>query len=577
MSGIDWRDVGRDDFEKIANALLGREYGSRGHAVNGRGGDAGIDYDVDDTKIIFQYKFFPEGIPSEGTRRNQVKRSFKAALQHDPDEWILVVPAALTPPERRFVSELGKGKRVKVSVRDETWFTDQLSKHKDLAEHFRWSSDLDYLHARAEAFRFNPIIRNPDDLDERLRDLRQDVDRVDPDWTWDVHMEGGRITRFLRAKDPCAAERSPITIGFTAQVDSASPLAVDLANAQAFGVTKPVRLTADMVTRFAIGGPPIVGEANPHIELLVMHPAPTDAPWQPSELRLTGADGQRIGTYLAETRPLAQGIDGVTVQARIGHHIQVAFRLPFSNAASGSADLDIGDLSGAPAAEAFEAADFMVGLDYARAVEIFVGGTLATALDLSTRRVDRSLTDGFSDIRSVAADLRAIEAQLPVRFRYPRQLNVVERIMIRNLQLMLAGHCVIHPTADAFNGTFNGETEGLAEQVLTTAPHWLLYATEIGHINLLGQTIQVPNLTYAAVVQLTEDQLAAARNSLAASDIAGQPISFPVRAGDRLRMFIGDRFPSDQPIDFTDWNLPGIRQLGLRTAGQPPKGLQGST
>jgi len=58
MSGINWWAVTRQTFEKIAEILLSREFGTRGRAVNGSGGDDGIDYG----KIIFQFKFFPDGV-----------------------------------------------------------------------------------------------------------------------------------------------------------------------------------------------------------------------------------------------------------------------------------------------------------------------------------------------------------------------------------------------------------------------------------------------------------------------------------------------------------------------------------
>lgn len=146
MSGINWRAAHKETFDKIVEILLRREFGLRGHAVNGRGDDEGIDYDVDDSKIIFQFKFFPEGFPtSNPSRRRQITKSFKAAMVHDPDEWTLVVPATLTPGERRFVTGLGKGKRVKISIRDETWLDDQLmtAANKDLLDHYLHASDIE--------------------------------------------------------------------------------------------------------------------------------------------------------------------------------------------------------------------------------------------------------------------------------------------------------------------------------------------------------------------------------------------------------------------------------------------------
>lgn len=45
-----------------------------------------------------------------------------------PDEWILVVPANVTPPERTFVTGLAKGNNVKIRIPQRT---DQLANHRD--------------------------------------------------------------------------------------------------------------------------------------------------------------------------------------------------------------------------------------------------------------------------------------------------------------------------------------------------------------------------------------------------------------------------------------------------------------
>jgi hypothetical protein len=117
MGGIDWSTVGRQTFDQIADTLLAREFGTRGYAVDGRGGDGGIDYAADDDKIIFQYKYFPDGFTTR-SRRTQIQRSFKKAMTDEPDEWILVVPTLTTPWERNSVTGLGKGSEVKITIRE---------------------------------------------------------------------------------------------------------------------------------------------------------------------------------------------------------------------------------------------------------------------------------------------------------------------------------------------------------------------------------------------------------------------------------------------------------------------------
>jgi hypothetical protein len=102
MSGLDWSRIDQPLFDHIVDTILGRMFGERGFAPEGRGGDEGIDYTVDDNTIIFQHKFFPDGT-NTSSRRRQIKRSFTAAMAHEPKEWVIVIPAKLLPAMRDYV------------------------------------------------------------------------------------------------------------------------------------------------------------------------------------------------------------------------------------------------------------------------------------------------------------------------------------------------------------------------------------------------------------------------------------------------------------------------------------------
>src|SRR6476619_487138 len=106
--------MGRDRFDRLVECLLCRIHRTQVtatyHAVNGRGGDDGIDFvavDHPDVTKIYQLKYFPEGF-SGGfrTRRTQIKRSFRRATKHKPQVWTLVVPNTVTTPEDEYVKSL---------------------------------------------------------------------------------------------------------------------------------------------------------------------------------------------------------------------------------------------------------------------------------------------------------------------------------------------------------------------------------------------------------------------------------------------------------------------------------------
>src|SRR3954453_10835350 len=100
--GIDWTALNRERFDLIVETYLTRKLSPVGRVMvlNGRGGDGGKDVlhvRPDGTSTIYQLKFFPDGFPGNMKgRRQQIKRSFMAAMQDSPDEWVLVVPEKLT-------------------------------------------------------------------------------------------------------------------------------------------------------------------------------------------------------------------------------------------------------------------------------------------------------------------------------------------------------------------------------------------------------------------------------------------------------------------------------------------------
>ncbi|MGH1552304.1 hypothetical protein ACRAWF_09705 [Streptomyces sp. L7] len=136
---IEWDRIGQVAFDRHVEALLHRLYDGRAIAVNGRGGDKGIDVRVNTEAglRIFQLKYHPDGFPgSYRGRRTAIKQSFQRAMQHDPVEWTLVVPTTLTPSERAFVDKLAVGRTVKVTVMDQPALDNGFASHPSLEATF---------------------------------------------------------------------------------------------------------------------------------------------------------------------------------------------------------------------------------------------------------------------------------------------------------------------------------------------------------------------------------------------------------------------------------------------------------
>jgi hypothetical protein len=251
----------------------------------------------------------------------------------------------------------------------------------------------------------------------------------------------------------------------------------------------------------------------------------------------------------------------------MGTLLDLTFRLPY-DLRPVSVEFSTRDYTGTPSNEAFETADFMAQLGNASTLEIRMLDTKVALMGVEDESAEDHIIEGFTAIRELLYDLKVIEAETKARFRFPDQLSVEERIMIRNLRLMLEGHCVAHPRFTRFLGEVNGIDHPGLKQVLTTNPHWTMQTRERAELKILGQHVVVPMLAMAGLVSLEKARVDDIKAAFETGDAAGMQLIFDVLPGDRIRMFLRDRFPADKPIDITPWGLPGIEQKSLGPDGE---------
>ncbi|MFC8943170.1 hypothetical protein ACFT1B_34335, partial [Streptomyces griseoincarnatus] len=134
-----WRTCGQPKFDEAVEMLLVARHQadpSQGEvtAIDGRGGDGGIDVDVvrpDETvSVIYQLKYFPEGFSGghAKVRRAQIRKSFTAAMAHNPERWVLVLPRNPTTKERKWVRSLIGKRKLQVAFIGSTQLNILLSK-----------------------------------------------------------------------------------------------------------------------------------------------------------------------------------------------------------------------------------------------------------------------------------------------------------------------------------------------------------------------------------------------------------------------------------------------------------------
>ncbi len=84
-----WERMDRQSFDRIVEAALHQKHADAQKiwSPEDSGGDGGRDVLVEyhDRRLIYQLKFYPDGLTSKpASRKQQIEASFKAALKHDP-------------------------------------------------------------------------------------------------------------------------------------------------------------------------------------------------------------------------------------------------------------------------------------------------------------------------------------------------------------------------------------------------------------------------------------------------------------------------------------------------------------
>ncbi len=565
MHGLDWAHIGRETFDRVVDAILDREFGARGHAVDGRGGDEGIDYLVDDGRLVFQYKYFSDGFNSRATsRRKQITRSFTSALSDRIEEWVLVVPATLSPSERKFISSLEQAGGPSVAVWDRAILDGRLAKHEDLANYFRFGTDVEHLHAKAAAFLKNPVVRNGDDVQARLSELRSDVADADPDWTFDVAIEGNTTRRTLRPKHPNAATRSPITITLGTSFESGSELGAAFLDGVKFGFTGQVSLPANTIREFRVSGPPLVSQAEGALEGLEILPALPPNSWHDCDIELVGAEGEEPVRYLGEIRGVAAGNQGFTLELRVGRLISAMLRCPKPPVRAGKASVTVQSLVGVSPREAQEAAQFILDSAQRSRTRIVLPGIGDMLLSSLAAIASKDFIDGYQEPALLAEDLAVIEKYSGVRFRMPATYSPLERVRARNARLMFEGHAVADPGSHGtISLTLNGDGERDILKLLDRDGIWFGWTTPNSRIALFGKEVIVPELSYLTFLTALPTSARKIRRAFKANQAAGAILTMTMREGDCVRVYMPDRMAPDAPINITPWDLPGITQEGL--------------
>jgi hypothetical protein len=462
---IKWLAEDRDYFDRVVSLLVKRYHPEwEVTHVNGKGGDTGLDVvardDASGKCIVYQLKFFPEGL-AMGGRKTQVARSLRTALTKHPEmtAWILVVPCTLTPGQDDWLHALApEDSNCSIGVWDETDLDSLLARFPDIYGYVKRTDEL--LESARELNLERAVLADPArDTAARVAALYRKVNETDPDFYPVIYADenGPRIS--ARAKHANATQRLKITFVFPPGFEEYRETVEDLA---CWGVTEVVELPPEVVGSTALEGPSFLmgGASEGSRTKVTVEPHGKE---KATHLRILNGDHLTVGAHPGSLR-MAMGVRGATISARFHDAFLMRWRIP-SDFEEDEVGLTTFTLSptGLPPSSVVHACHLLRQLLSNPAFEIDV---MDEPLVGSTSDPAQDVPDYVSYIEELAEDLEVVQRSTGsyFPFEFPDES---ERVALRVARLLLEGKAVHAPPSVVLSlqGDSDAVEPGSAERV----------------------------------------------------------------------------------------------------------------
>lgn len=579
-STIDWSATGEAEFNRTVEALLLSEVDSSpglyARAIDGRGGDDGIDVDVRSKKTdqlvhIYQLKWFREGFSGQRakTRRDQIRHSFERAMELDPPVWTLVVPSNGTIKERQFVGALRKQRKVRIT------FTGAAELDLLLAK-FPRIHDFATRDAALEALRLvgreSAGLGKPQDLGDELTLLHSKVDARSTYWTFDTSTTDGQVSQVLRAKRPDAQEREPLSINAIAELGpDHAKLREAFELSMKYGVSEPVTLPAEVIKKFELNGPTWFA-GNDQVGDIRLLPVASAAEGKTVRLSAFNSQGARLGQLAGKVIGVTEGTEGMLITLGFDGGMVQRWKVP-REGRSASTGLEL-NFGGQNAHQVRRILAFVAKLDNASDIEVEIDGqkTRAKLGDFVNPITQTRALNELSD------DLDYLERELDLTFVYPEEMEAVDRVWLRAARLMLEGKVVLAPSFDNFTATLSGiRDEGLV--LALTEKSAIRWGYKGLVVEVFGATLEFDDVSLMHHSAAAIDG-AAHLDAVERGQGEGRVVVFAGTDGTPPRMFIPELIAEDLPLVPVAWGIPDIvehAQLAAVqkiAAAEPPFGEQ---
>ncbi len=428
------------------------------------GGDGGRDLLVRENGelTIYQFKFWTGNVTSApASRKSQIERSFISALQHDPDIWVLVVPAKLNDTMKKFVGNLHARKNVQDSVHDASRVkielldvlkldqllikypeTIALIQHEDPA----YRRILDQLEAQG----LGPIT-NSKSLNQAIQAATDRIETGSVNWDARIDHRGGKSRILPVARHPQAQALEPIRTKYLFQFptgDSSNDVSARFEQMLAFG-SESVEVSRDHISAIDYEGPEIFRDSfagDSETTSWLFTPQDIGVEALPHLLLLTSQDDDVVelpATALRATRGMYGGTYSfdcgsgltatITADARSRHNWRASFSL---------------------SPKRIGVVEYLLAVENALAIQRATKLTLISpsgeegTLSRSAPPEQRGSASTPSDLEILEAsarDLVAIQRMRRQPLSMPEEMTGPNRMMLRTLRLALEGHLTPYP------------------------------------------------------------------------------------------------------------------------------------
>lgn len=562
MSKIVWDRLDENEFNRTVEALLVAECtrdGLRAQAIDGRGGDGGIDVDVrvestDQITQIFQLKYFPGGFSSVHVkRRTQIKKSFEAAMEHSPPVWTLVFPGNPTIGERKHLSTLKGNRKVIIRILGAAGLDVLLSKHPKIAAHLTRNEAVEVLR---EVNRAEAVLAKSGDLRAEVARLQHRLDGRSQYWGTAFSLEpSGSYVETVYAKRHDAQQREPLSITLRAEFGTGDDeLRQKFDDKMKYGGSGTLILPDHVIKEFRRSGAEWFEETSHGGEVEIRDI--DDHEPQTVKAELFDNQGRRLSQLSGATRTIDRGYGGGSIETSLHGGLDLRWRFSDKFDEGGSVTINF-DPSGATVREVRQALRFVQKLQPEVQMHLTVAGNPAikvTTNEAPTFGPDQALIE-------LVDDLCFIEDKLDVVFRFPADgTDLTDRIWARVMVQMLEGKPVPYPFARSFTGTLSGERdEGL--DVFLTQERAVVVSHDGWALELFGEVLQIGNvMVYSHHAKV--DDVDAVLAAFDAGTAAGMEIAIrPVNDGPFL--IYAPQYLSNDP-DATvlayPWGLTGVAE-----------------